>query len=1095
MTFYLCCHDAIFSFRYAVRMRHSRRKAPSSDRSWQIPAEFAEKRQQSDARMKRARGSSSQGGGSTPKRQRPQDNGEQQYAERMEPREAEVGIVEHIHLRNFMCHSRLDVPLYPHVNFIVGNNGSGKSAVVTALVVGLGGKAAVTNRGTQIKSFIKYGKQTGEVEIRLRNRGPDAYRPTEYGDSITVVRKFSADGGSRYMLKSVHGKLVSDKREELHKILDQFNIQVDNPVAILNQDTSRNFLHSKNACDKYKFFLKATQLEQMQRDYELANERKTCTIDIITVKEKMMPKLKVEVCKWEDKFKNLGAISDLREKVKSLKQEMAWAFVYEKEKKLEPLEKNLRVEEARLPKFVEKAEQAKAKVEECSRRNKALQEEVKRMTVEAEKLLPLHKEQKEKFNAAKIALRAASNETKNIERDLRSATSEREQIQTRIHELQQTAQHDYEAERRARQQKMEMLEEQIRSAESRQRTTHHEREQYQAAVSRYKEEVYSVSNLQTLQSARSNRLKRFGAWVPSAIAKIDEWHRQGRFHQKPRGPLGACFQLADQSWSLGVEACLRALIHSFVCHDHHDEKLLEQILIQECPNRRRPAIITCRFRDQRHDVSKFCVRNSQFPTVLDILQCEDPVVANALIDQRGVENVILIADAGEARTVMMRRPPTNCKEAFTREGDQLFCLPTFRYYSTDMTTARFLTSDVEEEIIHQKRELERLAQEVKDLAQRRSVLSKDIAANAREEKKCETQLMKIGETITNLKYELNELRCVEDPAPVDISTLEEDVRAYTTQITTLQERRAMALRTLEEKQQQCGEAEKQFKEIEAEMKKRTDSDIPLKEELSAVETELDTAKQHRKHYETKLSEQEKNIKQERKKVQEMKKEIEITLRIEKEEKSQGDPEEITRCYNEKKTSYLKMQKEVKNLKRFIDNLAKVMAHREEAYSKFQRMIALRTKYYFIVMLSHRKYLGKMTFNHAARSLEMWVSPTEDSQMPKDLKTLSGGERSFSTVCFILSLWNAMESPFRCLDEFDVFMDMVNRQISMDMMLEVAKSQMERQFIFLTPQDMSSMRQRFNFRIFQMPNPDRTGNQSTLPFRPVGQARAEEEEED
>ncbi|KAK5903531.1 hypothetical protein CgunFtcFv8_007304 [Champsocephalus gunnari] len=91
---------------------------------------------------------------------------------------------------------------------------------------------------------------------------------------------------------------------------------------------------------------------------------------------------------------------------------------------------------------------------------------------------------------------------------------------------------------------------------------------------------------------------------------------------------------------------------------------------------------------------------------------------------------------------------------------------------------------------------------------------------------------------------------------------------------------------------------------------------------------------------------------------------------------------------------------------------------------------------------------------------MHVQPGQGSSVElSDMRSLSGGERSFSTVCFVVSLWAITEAPFRCLDEFDVFMDMVNRRISMDMMLKVASGQRYRQFIFLTPQSISSLPQR------------------------------------
>ena len=35
---------------------------------------------------------------------------------------------------------------------------------------------------------------------------------------------------------------------------------------------------------------------------------------------------------------------------------------------------------------------------------------------------------------------------------------------------------------------------------------------------------------------------------------------------------------------------------------------------------------------------------------------------------------------------------------------------------------------------------------------------------------------------------------------------------------------------------------------------------------------------------------------------------------------------------------------------------------------------------------------------------------------KDTRALSGGEKSFSTACFLLSLWDCIGCPIRCLGE-------------------------------------------------------------------------------
>lgn len=103
----------------------------------------------------------------------------------------------------------------------------------------------------------------------------------------------------------------------------------------------------------------------------------------------------------------------------------------------------------------------------------------------------------------------------------------------------------------------------------------------------------------------------------------------------------------------------------------------------------------------------------------------------------------------------------------------------------------------------------------------------------------------------------------------------------------------------------------------------------------------------------------------------------------------------------------------------------------------------------------------------------------NSDTGREANTLSGGEKSFATICLLLSIWEAIASPIRCLDEFDVFMDSVNRGESVRLICENARRSVGRQFILITPQSMQNIEEKDDVTIFRMPDPER--GQQILPF--------------
>ncbi|RIB25292.1 hypothetical protein C2G38_1956627, partial [Gigaspora rosea] len=132
---------------------------------------------------------------------------------------------------------------------------------------------------------------------------------------------------------------------------------------------------------------------------------------------------------------------------------------------------------------------------------------------------------------------------------------------------------------------------------------------------------------------------------------------------------------------------------------------------------------------------------------------------------------------------------------------------------------------------------------------------------------------------------------------------------------------------------------------------------------------------------------------------------------------------------------------------------------------FRTFISVRARIQFSYQLSKRGYTGKLLFDHHNKKLNL-------RNTDKDPKSLSVGEKSFSTICLLLALWEAMGCPIRCLDEFDVFMDAVNRRISMHMMIETTREADCTQYILITPQDASNVSPGLGVRVHHLQDPER-----------------------
>ncbi|XP_005251895.1 structural maintenance of chromosomes protein 5 isoform X2 [Homo sapiens] len=137
------------------------------------------------------------------------------------------GSIVRISMENFLTYDICEVSPGPHLNMIVGANGTGKSSIVCAICLGLAGKPAFMGRADKVGFFVKRGCSRGMVEIEL-------FRAS---GNLVITREIDVAKNQSFWFinkKSTTQKIVEEKVAAL-------NIQVGNLCQFLPQDKVGEF--------------------------------------------------------------------------------------------------------------------------------------------------------------------------------------------------------------------------------------------------------------------------------------------------------------------------------------------------------------------------------------------------------------------------------------------------------------------------------------------------------------------------------------------------------------------------------------------------------------------------------------------------------------------------------------------------------------------------------------------------------------------------------------------------------------------------------------------------------------------------------------
>ncbi|KAK4770308.1 hypothetical protein SAY87_030840 [Trapa incisa] len=1024
-----------------------------------------------------------------------------------------AGIITRIRLENFMCHGSLEIELGDWVNFITGQNGSGKSAILTALCIAFGCRAKGTQRASTLKDFIRTGCSSAGIQLEIKNQGEDAFKPEIYGDTIIIERRIT-ESSSTTLLKDCYGKKVASRKEELRELAEHFNIDVENPCVIMTQDKSREFLHSGNSKDKFKFFYKATLLQQVDELLESIRQNLASADAQIRELEATIGPILKELDQLQEKIKNMERLEEISQQVQRLKKKLAWSWVYDVDRQLQEQISKIEKLNQRIPKCQAKIDEQTdilEKLRRCLSEKKMQVEhlmkktsEVKRRKNELQELLTLAKRERNELaqdhgreaNQIQKMLKRLhllqEQSTEFQEQQLKRTQDEESEIKAKVIELQNEIEEANLLLKRMEKEEDELLQH-----------IHAETNEIQRIVDEIgdleKKHHVVVSRIRELRQHQANKVTAFGGdKVINLFRSIERC--QGRFERQPIGPIGSHLSLVDgEMWAPAVENAIGKLLNAFIVTSHRDSLLLRKCAKES--NYNNLSIIIYDFSRPRLIIPEHMLPQTVHPTTISVLKIENATVHNVLVDMGCIEMQVLVRDYDTGKRVAFDPRISNVKEVHTLEGYKMFSRKSVQTILPPVRHARTvrLCSSFDGQI----EDLEKEEGRIKVLATQHKVTKREADSKLNDLRNdlhmLKRRCMSSERDLTSKKLALEDLKnsCIaETSAPIStVDELHQEISKVKHEIQEkemLLEQLKLRMNNADAKAQELVSS---FEDLCDSTKGEIDALANAEAELMEIEDNIHSAKEEEAYYKDLMAnkvlgdikvaeEQYCEFQRERKQNYEKA----SIICPESEIKVLGDWDGSTPEQLSAQVSRInqRLQHESQQYSESIDDLRMMHAKKQRKISRKQgmykvfreklcaceRALAMRQSKFeesrsslksglrreFLAHLKKKGFSGGINIDFKEKTLSVEVKMPQDASQDNvhDTRGLSGGERSFSTLCFSLALHGMVESPFRAMDEFDVFMDAVSRKISLNALVDFALAQGS-QWIFITPHDISMVR--------------------------------------